>query len=56
MTALSMYTNAVGTSYSWILGANQSASDAVKQSMFNNIMKDANTELPALINDQTHKN
>ncbi len=52
-TALSMYTNAVGTSYSWILGANQSASDAVKQSMFNNIMKDANTELPALINDQT---
>jgi len=52
-TAYSMYVGALGQSYSWILGANQNASDAVKQAMFNNIMRSANSELPALINDPT---
>lgn len=49
--AYNMYAGALGQSYSWILGANQNASDAVKQAMFNNIMRSANSELPALIND-----
>ncbi|KJG90471.1 TraG-like protein, N-terminal region [Acinetobacter baumannii] len=51
--AYNMYVGALGQSYSWILGANQNASDAVKQAMFNNIMRSANSELPALINDPT---
>lgn len=51
--AYNMYVSSLGQSYSWILGANQNASDAVKQAMFNNIMRSANSELPALINDPT---
>ncbi|HAV3358523.1 TPA: conjugal transfer protein TraG [Acinetobacter baumannii] len=51
--AYNMYVGALGQSYSWILGANQNASDAVKQAMFNNIMRSANSELPGLINDPT---
>ncbi|MDV2441455.1 conjugal transfer protein TraG N-terminal domain-containing protein [Acinetobacter gerneri] len=49
--AYSMYLNSLGTSYSWLLNSNQSASDAVKQSMFNNVWREAGTELPALMND-----
>ncbi|ENG7912456.1 conjugal transfer protein TraG N-terminal domain-containing protein [Acinetobacter baumannii] len=49
--AYQMYLNSLGTSYSWLLNANQSASDAVKQSMFNNVWREAGTELPALLND-----
>lgn len=49
--AYTMYLNTLGTSYSWMLNSNQSASDAVKQSMFNNVWREAGTELPALLND-----
>jgi len=51
--AYNMYVQALGTSYSWLLGSNQNASDAVKQAMFNNMWREAGTELPALINDPT---
>ena len=49
--AYQMYLNSLGTSYSWLINSNQSASDAVKQSMFNNVWREAGTELPALLND-----
>ncbi|KVV25117.1 conjugal transfer protein TraG [Burkholderia cepacia] len=49
--ATGMFINAVGTSYDWILNNSSNASDAMKQAMFNNIWKDAGTELPALLND-----
>ena len=49
--AYTMYLNTLGTSYSWMLNSNQGASDAVKQSMFNNVWREAGTELPALLND-----
>lgn len=49
--ATSMFISTVGTSYDWILHNAQNASDAIKQSMFNNIWKEASTELPALLND-----
>ena len=49
--AYNMYLNSLGTSYSWMLGSNQSASDAIKQSMFNNVWREAGTELPALLGD-----
>ena len=49
--ATSMFVSTVGTSYDWILNNSSSASDAMKQSMFNNIWKEAGTELPALLND-----
>ncbi|WP_459203449.1 conjugal transfer protein TraG N-terminal domain-containing protein (plasmid) [Ralstonia pseudosolanacearum] len=49
--ATSMFMSTVGTSYDWILNNSSNASDALKQSMFNNIWKEAGTELPALLND-----
>lgn len=49
--AESMFISAVGTSYEWILNNSSNASTALRQSMFNNIWKDAGTELPALLND-----
>ncbi|WP_231753774.1 conjugal transfer protein TraG N-terminal domain-containing protein, partial [Burkholderia savannae] len=49
--ATGMFINAVGTSYDWILNNSSNASDAMKQAMFNNIWKEAGTELPALLND-----
>ena len=49
--ATSMFVSTVGTSYDWILNNSSNASDAIKQSMFNNIWKDAGTELPTLLND-----
>src|SRR5690606_14651590 len=49
--AYTMYLNTLGTSYSWMLNSNQGASDAVKQSMFNNVWREAGTELPALLSD-----
>lgn len=49
--ATSMFVSTVGTSYDWILNNSSNASDAMKQSMFNNIWKEAGTELPALLND-----
>ncbi len=47
----SMYVTAVGSSYEWILNNSTNASTALRQSMFNNIWKEAGTELPALLND-----
>ncbi len=49
--ATSMFVSTVGTSYDWILNNSSNASDALKQSMFNNIWKEAGSELPALLND-----
>lgn len=49
--ATSMYLNAVSTSYDWLLQSSQSASDALKQSMFNNMWRQAGTSLPAMLND-----
>ena len=49
--ASSMYASAVGTSYDWILTSSASASDAMKQAMFNNIWREAGSELPALMSD-----
>lgn len=50
-TASAMYAAAVGSSYDWILSSASTASDAMKQAMFNNIWRDAGAELPALLND-----
>ena len=49
--ASAMYASAVGTSYDWILTSSASASDAMKQAMFNNIWREAGSELPALMSD-----
>ena len=49
--ASSMYASAVGTSYDWILASSSSASDAMKQAMFNNLWREAGSELPALMSD-----
>jgi conjugal transfer mating pair stabilization protein TraG len=49
--ATNMFVLAVGTSYDWILNNASNASDAMKQAMFNNIWREAGTELPALLND-----
>lgn len=49
--AASLFMNSVGKSYDWILDSAQSSSEAMRQSMFNNIWKDAGSELPALMND-----
>jgi len=49
--ASSMYASAVGTSYDWILASSASASDAMKQAMFNNLWREAGSELPALMSD-----
>lgn len=49
--ASSLFASAIGTSYDWILSSSASASDAMKQAMFNNLWHDAGSELPALLND-----
>ncbi|MGP8438176.1 conjugal transfer protein TraG N-terminal domain-containing protein [Paraburkholderia fungorum] len=49
--AQSMYMNAVSTSYDWLLQSSQSASDALKQGMFNNMWRQAGTSLPSMLND-----
>ena len=49
--ATSLFVNAVGTSYDWLLQNSQNASEAMRQAMFNNIWRDAGTDLPALLGD-----
>lgn len=49
--ASGLFVNAIGTSYDWILNSSSNASDAMKQAMFNNIWREAGSELPALLND-----
>lgn len=49
--ATSMFVGTVGTSYNWILGSSATASDAMKQAMFNNMWRDAGAELPAMMGD-----
>lgn len=49
--AANLFMNSVGKSYDWILDNAQSSSEAMRQAMFNNIWKDAGSELPALMND-----
>lgn len=51
--ASSMFASAIGSSYDWILASSSTASDAMKQAMFNNIWRDAGSELPALMSDTT---
>ncbi|KMQ81299.1 IncF plasmid conjugative transfer protein TraG [Candidatus Burkholderia pumila] len=43
--AQQMFLSTVSTSYSWLLEASQSASDAMKQAMFNNIWRDAGSAI-----------
>ena len=54
--ATGMFVATVGTSYGWILNSTQNASDAMKQSMFNNLWREAGTELPALLGDAATDN
>ncbi len=49
--ATSLFMSAIGTSYDWILNNSQNASEAMKQAMFNNVWREAGSELPALLND-----
>jgi conjugal transfer mating pair stabilization protein TraG len=49
--AAGLYANAIGTSFGYILGVTSSASDALKQGMFNNLWKEAGTNLPAMLGD-----
>lgn len=49
--ATSMFIGAAGASYDWILQSSQNASDALRQSMFNNIWRQAGSTLPAMLND-----
>jgi conjugal transfer mating pair stabilization protein TraG len=49
--ASSMFGSVIGSSYDWILASSANASDAMKQAMFNNIWRDAGSELPALMGD-----
>lgn len=49
--ATDMFIASVGTSYNWILNSSQNSSAAMKQAMFNNIWREAGSELPTLLND-----
>lgn len=49
--ASAMFASSIGTSYDWILGSSATASDAMKQAMFNNVWREAGSELPALMGD-----
>ena len=49
--ATSMFMNATGASYDWILQSSQNSADAMRQAMFNNIWRQAGTTLPAMLND-----
>ena len=49
--AVGLYTAAVGQSYDWVMGTAADASSAMRQSMFNNLWRDAGAELPTLLND-----
>jgi len=49
--ASALFASAIGSSYDWILASSASASDAMKQAMFNNIWREAGSELPALLGD-----
>ena len=49
--AQNLFMNAVGTANNWILQSTQGVSDSLKQSMFNNIWRQAGTSLPAMLND-----
>lgn len=46
-----LFASAVGSSYDWILGSSATASDAMRQAMFNNIWREAGSQLPALLGD-----
>jgi conjugal transfer mating pair stabilization protein TraG len=54
--AASLFASAIGSSYSYILGVTANASDALRQSMFNNLWKDAGTTLPAMLSDPARVN
>ncbi|KVD80558.1 conjugal transfer protein TraG N-terminal domain-containing protein [Burkholderia ubonensis] len=49
--AQQMFLSTVSTSYSWLLDASASASDAMKQAMFNNVWRDAGTAMARAHND-----
>lgn len=50
-TASAMFATAIGASYSWVLDSAASASEAMRQAMFNNLWREAGNELPALMSD-----
>lgn len=49
--ATSMFMGAAGASYDWILQSSQNSSEAMRQSMFNNMWRQAGTTLPAMLHD-----
>lgn len=49
--AKEMFVNAIGSANDFILGSSQSASDSLKQAMFNAVWRDAGASLPAMMND-----
>lgn len=49
--AANMYISVVGTSYDWILENSAGASEALRQAMFNNLWREAGTEIPTLLGD-----
>ena len=51
LLASTLFGSTVGTSYDWLLGSAASASEVLKQAMFNNLWRDAGSELPAVLGD-----
>lgn len=49
--ATQMFLSSASVSYSWLLNASASASDAMKQAMFNNVWRDAGTAMARAHND-----
>lgn len=49
--AQQMFANAVGASNDYLIKQTASASDSMKQAMFNNIWREAGSEIPVLLND-----
>lgn len=54
--AAGLFANAIGSSYSYILGLSANASDTVRQAMFNNLWREAGSTLPAMLNDPARVN
>ena len=51
VVAQEMFANAIGSANTFLLKSGASASDSMKQAMFNNVWREAGTELPVLLND-----
>lgn len=49
--AKGMFLSSISITNSWLIGTSANASDSMKQAMFNNIWREAGSELPILLND-----